>query len=108
MAKLKEGEKMSPLKGVCDTVVRGSGILDFSKPEGKLGTGIYDANYMDISLEFAEEFAGQPFEDNIFLELRLTNNVEALREEGYDEDLISELLVAMDIISNILRDRMNP
>lgn len=108
---LPDNEIHNPRYGLSDTQVIGEGITDFA----------YKSNYIDIGLYFLmealplfptaegdkiREERGMPnptietgdLEENLWAELRFSNNIEALIENGESEEDAKEIAAAVDIL----------
>ena len=100
MPAIKKEEVMTPLRGLCDTRVTGEGILDLTGPvEGSPESG----RYIDLTLELKDEgVAGRP--DVTYAELRLTNNYEALIEDGVGPEIAGKIVAATDLLASALKE----
>ena len=97
MPAIKENEIMTPLRGVCDTVVKGEGIIDLTGPrEGAPEAG----NYIDLTLSFIEERVGS---ETAYAEVHYTNNYEALMETGVDPEVAGYIVASADLFAKALK-----
>jgi len=99
MPAIKDGEVLTPLRGVCDTIVKGEGIIDLTGPrEGAPESG----SYIDLNLEFYDEAPiNKP--STVYAELHLTNNYEALMETGVDPEVAGYIVAATDLLASALK-----
>ena len=90
MPALKEGEVLTPLRGLCDTVVRGEGLIDMCSYEkdGEIRTG-FQGEYIDLTLSFAYGEDEEEYDsEEKYAEIKFSNRLSSLRPLR-GEDLIN-------------------
>jgi len=98
MPAIKKNEVLTPLRGVCDTVVKGEGLIDLS--ENKKGA---PTNFISLNIELQDEGElGSP-NPKTYAELFLTNDYDALIEEGYEPQIAGTIATATDLLATALR-----
>ena len=99
MPAIKKYEVMTPLRGLCDTFVKGDGIIDFSGPtEGCPG----EKNYISIGLDFYDE-AEIGMKPQVYAEINFTNNYESLIEEGVDPEVAGLIVASADLFAKAMK-----
>lgn len=99
MPQIKDKEVLTPLRGVCDTIVKGEGLIDLTGPrEGAPEAG----SFISLSLEFKDE--GAPGKDSTtYAEVHFTNDYGALIEEGVDPEIAGYIVASADLFATALR-----
>ena len=99
MPAIKKVEIMTPLRGVCDTQIRGEGLIDLTGPRVDAPES---GKYIDISLDFLDEGAA---EDPMipYAEIHFTNNYESLIEEGVDPRVAGLIVSSADLLATALK-----
>jgi len=104
MPAIKKGEVLTPLRGVCDTQIRGEGIIDLKGPSTFAPES---GKYIDVTLEFLDEGPivgpGTDAPMTVYAELHLTNNYESLIEEGVDPRVAGLIVSAADLLGTALK-----
>ena len=103
MPAIKKDEIMTPLRGVCDTIVKGEGLIDLTSIPSAPESG----KYIDLSLSLYSEGAivgpGKDDPMPVYAELHLTNNYDSLIEEGIDPRVAGLIVSASDLIATALK-----
>ena len=99
MSAIKKEEVMTPLRGLCDTVVKGEGIIDLTGPrEGAPEAG----NYIALSIDLQDEgIAGEP--SRTYAEVSFTNNYESLIEDGVPPEVAGYIVASADLFAKALK-----
>ncbi len=74
MPQLKEGEILTPLRGLCDTEIDGDGLIDMItyEKDGEIRTG-FQGEYISLTLSFKDEGEGE------YAKIKLSNRLSSLR-----------------------------
>ena len=104
MPAIRKDEVLTPLRGLCDTQIRGEGIIDLTGPREDAPES---GNYIDLSIDFLDEGAiVGPDKDKpmtAYAEVHFTNNYEALKEEGVDPEVIGYIVASADLLAKALK-----
>ena len=96
---IKKGQILTPVRGLTDTTVKGTGLIDLTGPRPEAPES---GKYIDLSLELFQE-AGFDYQEELYATLHLTNNYEALVEEGVDAEVAGKIVAATDLLASALR-----
>jgi len=95
---IREGEVMTPLRGVCDTQIRGEGIIDISEP---------DKGIIGLSLSFLDEGPVGSGDMPEYAEVELGTDYDTLvKDYGYDPEEAGWIVSATELLIKILRRRV--
>ena len=98
MTQIKRNEVLTPLRGVCDTVVKGEGLIDLS--ERKSGATF---NFLSLNIVLQDEGEFKNPNPRTYAEFLLTNDYGALEEEGYDPEVAGLIVAASELLAAALR-----
>lgn len=98
MPQIKRNEVLTPLRGVCDTVVKGEGLIDLSTDRKG-----FTRNFVSLNILLQDEGElGNP-DPTTYAEFLLTNDYEVLIEEGYEPQVASSIATATELLASALR-----